>query len=98
MKKIWQYITTGLAIVLGIVLYLLKRKNEQLAGYKAKLSLVITQNQADMLESEIKEKLNEEKLLIKEREDFEKLLIELKEKRDSLSSSNLNFEDYWNNK
>ena len=97
MKKFWHYLTTGLAIVVGLLLYLLKNKSNQLASYQTKLALIVTQKEADFLEIEIVQKLKEEKLLIKERQDFEDLLVELNNRRKELPGNKVDFEDYWNN-
>lgn len=102
LKKTWHKVVLVLGAVIGFLLYWLSLKNKKLAAYKAKIELVKTQRQADLLEIEIKEIMTDRKLLKKEREDLEQALKLLEEKRNSLKGKSnkkrtvKDVESYWN--
>lgn len=88
--------------VIGVLAYLLNRKNEELEANKAKIALIKTQKEADAIESEIKSKLADKALTEKEIQTVNDSLKLVEEKRTTLTKegafTDSQIEDYWNKK
>ncbi len=101
LSGIWKYIIGGLGLTVGILLYFLNLKHKEVAALKAEIDLVDTQRKADILEVQIKQKLEDNSLLQKEVDEYQKSLVLLQNKRDQLTDSSdtrtdKEKEDYWN--
>ncbi len=100
-KNIYVNIITILSAVVGFLLYWLSLKNRERNMLKTKIELADDQKKADLIEIEIKEHLENKKLLKKEIDDRKQLLEDLKEKRKKIQKKNekmtdKEIEDYWN--
>lgn len=102
---------TGLGGVIVVVLtgavailaYMLSNKRKETNALKAKVDLVETQKQADILEVEIKQRMNNKDALSHEVADLKTALTDLQVKRDNLSTGEDNktdkeVEDFWSKK
>lgn len=101
-SNLWINVSLVVIAVVGILVYFIKAKNREINALKTELELVETQKQADLLEVEIKEKLEEHELIQKEVDELEKLLVELDNKREKLKEEHANksateIEEYWRN-
>lgn len=99
----WAKIAAAVTILLGIAWYFLSLKNKKINALEAKIDLAETQKEADLIESEIRQKREEQSKLKKEVQEDERLLKELEEKRANLPNDVDNktpkeVEDYWNKK
>ena len=89
-----------LGAVVGILLYFLQLKHKQNNALQARIALLDTEKQADLLEVEIKKSLENKELLKKEVEDLNKALNDLQAKREEIKTKSQNMtpsqiEDYW---
>jgi hypothetical protein len=103
LKSIWAKVVAVLGAAVGLLLYFLSLKNKQANALKAQIDLVDTQKKADLIEVDIKQKLDAEKMLKKEVADHEQALVQLEEKRKEIAQQQDNkspkeIEDYWNKK
>lgn len=85
----------------GILLYFIKQKNKEVSDYKTQIDLAQTQKQADVIQSNINQKLSQNKLLDQEVKQYNGLLAQLEEKRKQLPEGNKDqdpsqVENYWN--
>lgn len=97
----WQYLTVILVAVIGILLYYINLKQKKFNAMAAQVELTQTQKQADVLEADIKVKMQDKALLAKEVDDHQKALDLLEEKRKNLPNDNLTndqINDIWNKK
>ena len=102
-KSLWGIIVLVGGVTVGILLYLLQRKQREVNTLKAKIDLAKTQKEADLIEVEIKKKLDNVNLLDKEVKELNKALDDLETKRKDIASSEKNktpdeIEDFWNKK
>lgn len=100
-SKSWGYVILFMSAIIGILYFVLNIKNKELEGAKAKIALASTQKQADLIESEIKEKLDQKDLNKRDMEGLQKSLELLEEKRKTLKDDRINDQekaDYWNKK
>ena len=102
-KSLWGIIVLVGGAAIGILLYLLQRKQREVNSLKAKIDLAKTQKEADLIEVEIKKKLDNVNILNKEQKELEKTLVELDAKRKEIASQEKNktdqdIEDFWNKK
>lgn len=91
-------IITALVLIVGFLTYFLKFKNKELEALNAKINLAKTQKEADLLEVEIKSKLQVADASQAEANALQSSLDALEEKRKQLPGTDHNPEDYWNNK
>jgi len=90
-----------MGVVIGLLLYFLQLKNKQVNALKARIDLLATEKEADLLEVEIKKSLENKNLLAKEIQELNKSLEIVAAKREQIKADakNLNpnqIEDYWN--
>ena len=102
-KSLWGIIVLVGGVAIGILLYLLQRKQREVNTLKAKIDLAKTQKEADLIEVEIKKKLDNVNLLDKEVKELNNTLTQLEEKRKTLSTTEQNktdqeIEDFWEKK
>lgn len=98
---VWQYAVAILVVIVGVLLYYINLKNKKYAAMQAQLELVKTQKQADVLEADIKEKMQDKTLLQKEVDDHQKVLDALAEKRNTITNDSISDDDIlnaWNKK
>ena len=88
----------GLTVVVGALLYYISLKNKEIAGLKAASDLVSTQKQADQLQSQINQKLQQNGLLQQQINGYNQVLKQLEEKRKNLPEGDAkDVVNYWNN-
>ena len=97
---IYSKVILGMGAVIGILLYWIQLKNKKANALKARIALLDTEKDADILETEIKGLMEDRKLLKKEVDDFNKSLVDLDVKRNELKEKAKNMspkevEDYW---
>lgn len=100
-SNVWAVIVLVLGAVIGGLLYYINLKQRQANAMAAQIALVQTQRQADVLEADIREKMQNKSLLAKEVADHQKALDLLQEKRNNLPNDNLTdkqIDDVWNKK
>ncbi len=90
-----------LGAAVGILLYFLQLKNKEKNALQARIALLDTEKQADLMEVEIKQRLENKNLLKKEIEDLNNSLASLQKKREDIKATQSNLdpsqiEDYWN--
>ena len=99
-EGIWFYIVFVVGAVIAILLYALNLKNKELESAQAKIALVQTQKDADLIESDVKQRLANEQLADKDRAALQQSLDLLNQKRQSLTDTRTNSDqdkaDHWN--
>ena len=81
LKELWGWVVGALGAVLGVVLFILSRKNKEVDALNAKIDLTKTEKETDVLEAEInKLKANKENSS-KHSQELDKSLNKLEEKR-----------------
>lgn len=102
LKQIWGYVAAGVMAVVGILLYVLQRKNEQIDSLNAKVGLVDTQKEADVIETQIKQAQAKSDNLAKENTELAKTAAALDTKRADVDQKMADMKDpkqvadYWN--
>lgn len=108
MNKIKEFFTNVYVIVaailvgaVGILLYYLNGKNKEINALHAAVDLADTQKKADLLETDIKTKLDNQNLLQKEVDGLNQGLLKLDEQRKNIAGQEQNktpdeAQDYWN--
>ena len=105
LKEIFTWLKNNIVLVLtGIIaalVYVINLNNKKHNALLAQLDLIKTQKEADILEVEIKTKLEQKDLSSKEMETLNKGLVELQNKRAELtqketSKNDKEIADYWN--
>ena len=91
----WAILVAVLGAAVGILFYYLNLKNKEVAAIRAKLDLVETQKQADLLETHIKGLLADNDLFQKEIDEHNKTLDKLQEMRKNLPDDH-DPSEYWN--
>lgn len=96
---------TGIIMLLltgtvGVLAYILSNKRKQINALSAKIDLVETQKQADLIEVEIKERMANKDALSHEIKDLKTALDDLDAKREQLAAkeqnkTDLEIEDFW---
>jgi septal ring factor EnvC (AmiA/AmiB activator) len=91
-----------LTAVVAILAYILSNKRKEVNALKAKIDLVETQKQADLLEVEIKQRMANKEALSKEVQELQRGLDSLEERRKQIASDEKNknpdeVEDFWRN-
>lgn len=102
-QSLWGVIVLIGTAAIGILLYMLQRKQREVNSLKAKIELAKTQKEADLIEVEIKKKLDNVNILDKEQKELTKTLAELEAKRKQIASTEKNktdqeIDDFWNKK
>ena len=103
LSNIWAVVVLVLGSAIGILIYILKAKQKKINALKARIDLVETQKQADLLEVEIKQSLTNTSLLQKEITELNNSLLILEDKRKQIAAEQSGktpqeAEDYWNKK
>lgn len=101
-KKFFGWIVAGLLAVIGVLVYYITLKNKTINSLRAKIALVKTEREADMLEAEIIQIKKEKATTKKEVDEISKTLVELNERRKEIREGVKNNTpkenlDYWNN-
>lgn len=99
----WGYIVLVLGAIAGILIYTLQAKQKKIDALNAKIDLADTQKKADLIEADIKQHLDNNKLLDKEVKELNKSLDLLAQKRQELAKTEPTkspdeIEDFWNKK
>ena len=96
-------ISCNLVLILGTIVatlvFFLKMKNNEINDLKAQVSIINDQKQADILETTVKQKLQDNSLLQKQIDGYNEVLQQLEEKRKTLPEGDKNSDDssFWNN-
>jgi|SRR3989344_169250 len=105
LKNIFKFIKENIVFIfgllIGVLIYIIKAKDNTINSLKAKIDLAETQKQADLIEVEIKQLIEERIQLKKEEKGLQELLKNLEEKRKQLvekhkTMTESEIEDYWN--
>lgn len=93
-------IVAVLGAAVGILVYFLQLKHKEKNALQARIDLLNTEHQSDMLEVEIKQRLENKQLLAKEVQDLNDSLAALQKKREEIKANAANLtpsqvEDYW---
>lgn len=88
---------------IGILMYIITLKNKQNNALKAKIELADTHKKADLIEVEIKQKLQDNAILKKESDNLNAALVQLEEQRKKIEENSKNqnpqdAENFWNDK
>lgn len=91
-----------LTLAIGILIYFLSNRKKEVNSLRAKIDLVETQKEADLIEVEIKKRMDSKECLSEEVRQLETGLQLLQQKRDELKSSEKDknasqIEDFWRN-
>lgn len=103
LKEIWGYIAAGIVAIVGILVYIITRKGEEINALKAKIDMSETQKEADVIETEIKQAKARKDNLTKQNQELDKSLEQLKEKRKEIKKNVESLTDpedianYWDN-
>lgn len=98
LRDIWGWVILVGGIVIAVLTFFVNKKNEEIEALKTKISIAKTQKDADLLEVQIKEKLNRLVDSDKEKQELQKTLDLLEQKRHSLKDDRTEQEklEYWN--
>lgn len=99
----WGWIVLVVGAVMGILIYIIKAKQREINAVKAKIELADTQKKADLIEMEIKQRLDSTNLLDKEVKELNKSLTQLEDKRKEIATGEKGktsdeIEDFWSKK
>lgn len=96
-SAIGGYILLALGAIVGVLIYTLSRRSEQLASAKAKLDLADTHKEVDLIEAEIKQKQQQRDLGKVEQKALDQALDLLAKKRQSITEAKTDqeIEQYW---
>lgn len=101
-KEIWGWVAGAVVGLVGLILYVLSRRGDEINALKAKINLADTTKKADALESEIKQAQKRKDNLAKENKELNKTLVELDLKREDIKKKTSEMTDpqaiadYWN--
>jgi septal ring factor EnvC (AmiA/AmiB activator) len=101
-KNIWTKISVVLVTFVGLFWVLLRRKNKETEQLKMQIETTHTQRKADLLESEVKQKLSEVSMSERELKETQAALIKLEERRKEIEKKQQTLTDpkeiekYWN--
>ena len=101
LKTFWTYLAAAVAAAFSLLIYILSRKNNQINSLQSQIANINTQKQADVLEVQIKEKMDNVDLHQREIEAHQKALDALEAKRKEIANSQQGktpqqIEQYWN--
>jgi len=99
----WANIVWILGGIIAILLYIMNLKDKKNNELQAKIDLAGTQKEADLIEVDIKNRLQQADLSQKEINNLNDNLAQLEEKRKQIENNNKSVsskdaEDYWDNK
>lgn len=102
LKDACLWIIGGLGAIIGLLWFFLARKGDKIDELNAKIALVSTQREADLMEVEIKRLMQDKKLLKKELDELDISLLLLSQRRDKIAAresgrSPEDIEEYWDN-
>lgn len=94
------YIAVGVALLIGYLVYSLTSKKSEVEALKAQINLANTQKQADLIEVDIKNRLENKNLLQKEVDELNQSLVSLQDKRQQIAKEEANktpdeVEQFW---
>lgn len=100
-SNVYVIVAAILVAAVGILLYYLNGKNKQINALHAAIDLADTQKKADVLETDIKQRLDNQDLLQKEVDGLNQGLVKLDEQRKNIAAQEQNktpnqAEDFWN--
>lgn len=102
LKEIWGYVVAGVVGLIGVLVYIVTRRGDEINKLKSKVALTETQKQADALEVEIKQAQENKANLKKENQELDKTLQQLDSKREEIKKDVAELKDpkaiadYWN--
>lgn len=91
----WVKLAALVALVVGFLALLLQGKDEEIAALKAQVELAKTQKEADLIDSQIRQRLLTADDAAHKVKELNKALEDLQKKRQTLPEGNP--EDYWKN-
>lgn len=101
LKDAWLWIVGALGAIIGLLWFFLASKNARIDELNARIALAETQKQADLLELEIKNMMQEKGLLKKELDELSTSMLLLSEQRRRIAAVEEGktpdeIEDHWN--
>ena len=87
---------------IAILIYVLSNRRKEVNALKGQIDLVKTQKEADLIEAQIKERMDRKEVLAKEVLELQNGLLDLEAKRKEIASTEKNknpddIEDFWRN-
>jgi hypothetical protein len=97
-KNIYGYAIVVFGIIIAILAWFINTKNKEIEAMEAKIALAKTQKEADLIEVEIKERMDKLEDSNKEKLELQKTLDILEQKRQNLKDDRTEQEksDTWN--
>jgi hypothetical protein len=94
------YLVLGLTLVIGFLIYSLSNKKREVQSLKAQIALADTQKAADLIEVDIKQRLENKALLQKEVDELQASLVLLEDKRKEIATQEASktpedIQDFW---
>lgn len=101
-STLWSKVLLVLGVVVAILFYILNLKKKEANALKARISLLTTEKEADIIETEIKGLLEDRQKTTEEIAELKAALKELAQKRQALKKAASNktpkeIEDFWEN-
>lgn len=101
-RNISGIIILVITTILGIAAYLFSNRRKETSALKAQVALAKTQKEVDLIEVQIKERMDKKDILSKEVKELQDGLILIEEKRKQLVDSQKNknpedVENFWRN-
>jgi hypothetical protein len=98
---VWAKVAAAATILFGIMWYIINLRGKKVNELQAKLDLADTHKKVDLIEVEIKAKLEDNKVLDKERQEYDNMLKALEDKRNNIPKDQSGktpqqAEEYWN--
>jgi chromosome condensin MukBEF ATPase and DNA-binding subunit MukB len=81
LKKYWVEFFTGLSALFGLLLYFAKKQNKTINEVKLKSDMANTEKEVDLVEAEIRQKMENNQNLKKTQQELDKALDDLAGKR-----------------
>jgi len=96
LKNVWAKIVLGLVGAVGILLYILNLKDNELNAHKAQIQLADTKEKVKDIQRDIEVKMDKHKNNKKEVDKLEKALVKLEDKKIKMAADdNTDVESYW---
>lgn len=97
-----RYIVEIMAVVIGLLIYYINLKGKENRALQARIQMAQTQKQADLIEADVNEKLQNKDLLQKQVADLQQSLVSLQQRRDEIAKVEAGktpeqIADYWKN-
>lgn len=103
LKNVWGWIVAFVSGLIGLLFFLLSKKNSEINTLKQKVSNIKTEQEADIIEADIKTIKDQKNRVDKEKQEIDVLIDSVDKKREEIRANikkmtDKQIVDYWNDK